>query len=301
MKRQIITIDEKKCTGCGDCIPACPEGALQVIDGKARLISDLFCDGLGACIGHCPTGAMKVVTREAEPYDEKRVMHESITKAGPNVIAAHLRHLADHGQEQYLREALEYLEEQGMPNPLEEMVPVGAAAEPHRAHASHGHQHAHAGGGCPGSRMMDFSTNGKNASQAEQSVAVPAHSALRQWPVQLHLVSPIAPYFQGSDLLLAADCTAFAVGNFHGAFMKGKSLAIACPKLDSNMEVYVEKLTAMIDMAKINTITVAIMEVPCCWGLVSMVTEALGKASRKVPVKKVVVGVQGDILSEEWI
>ncbi len=300
MKRQIITIDEKKCTGCGDCIPACPEGALQVIDGKARLISDLFCDGLGACIGHCPTGAMKVVTREAEPYDEKRVMHESIAKAGPNVIAAHLRHLADHGQEQYLREALEYLEEQGIPNPLEETVPVVAAAVTHRAHASHGHQHAHAAGGCPGSRMMDFST-GNSAVQADQAVAAPAHSALRQWPVQLHLVSPIAPYFQGSDLLLAADCTAFAVGNFHGAFMKGKSLAIACPKLDSNMEVYVEKLIAMIDMSKINTITVAIMEVPCCWGLVSMVTEALGKASRKVPVKKVVVGVQGDILSEEWI
>jgi Fe-S-cluster-containing hydrogenase component 2 len=303
MKRQIITIDEKKCTGCGDCIPACPEGALQIIDGKARLISDLFCDGLGACLGHCPTGAMNVVAREAEPYDEKRVMHESIVKAGSNVIAAHLRHLMDHRQEQYLRDALEYLEEQGIANPLEEETLAGAESEHHEGHSSsqNAHTHAHAGGGCPGSRMMDFGSNGSKAVAAGQGTYGPVPTELRQWPIQLHLVSPAAPYFQGSDLLLAADCTAFAVGNFHGAFMKGKSLAIACPKLDTNMEIYVEKLTAMIDMAKINTITVAIMEVPCCLGLVSIVSDALRKASRKVPVKKVVVGIQGDILSEEWI
>lgn len=303
MKRQIITIDEKKCTGCGECIPACPEGALQIIDGKARLISDLFCDGLGACLGHCPTGAMNVVTREAEPYDEKRVMHESIVNAGPNVIAAHLRHLVDHHQAQYLHDALEYLEEQGIANPLEEETLAATAVNDHEAHPSsfHAHTHAHAGGGCPGSRMMDFGGNGSKAAAAVPGTSGPVPTALGQWPIQLHLVSPAAPYFQGSDLLLAADCTAFAVGNFHGAFMKGKSLAIACPKLDTNMEVYVEKLTAMIDMAKINTITVAIMEVPCCLGLVSIVSDALGKASRKVPVKKVVVGIQGDILSEEWI
>ncbi|NTU97634.1 MAG: 4Fe-4S binding protein [Chlorobiaceae bacterium] len=298
MIRQIITIDEKKCTGCSDCIPACPEGALQVIDGKARLVSDLFCDGLGACVGHCPTGAMNVVSREAEPYDEKRVMQESIAKAGTNVIAAHLRHLAGHGQENYLRLALEYLEEQGIPNPLEERI--SPAVEVHAAEKRHTAGNVHAGG-CPGSRTVVFGTE-ENTSPTEDSAAAAApRSALRHWPIQLHLVSPIAPYFQGSDLLLAADCTAFAVGGFHSAFMKGKSLAIACPKLDTNMEVYVEKLSAMIDMAKINTITVAIMEVPCCLGLVSIVSEALGKASRKVPVKKVVVGLQGGILSEEWL
>jgi len=118
MKREIITIDEIRCTGCGDCIPGCPEGALQVIDGKARLISDLFCDGLGACLGHCPTGAMKIETREADPYDEKRVMHESIVPGGINVIAAHLQHLAGHGQSVFLEQALEYLQEQGIANPL---------------------------------------------------------------------------------------------------------------------------------------------------------------------------------------
>jgi ferredoxin len=296
MKRQIITIEEKLCTGCGNCIPACPEGALQVIDGKARLISDLFCDGLGACIGHCPTGAMKIETRDAEPYDERRVMHESIAGAGKNVIAAHLRHLLEHGEGACLQEALAYLEEQGIPNPLEddmEKEACNAAAEASPA------VHAHYGGGCPGSRMMDFSSNGiKTAVQVQH---LTSSSELRQWPVQLHLVTPIAPYYQGSDLLLAADCTAFAVGNFHGKFMKDKSLAIACPKLDVEMERYVEKLTAMIDMAKVNTITVAIMEVPCCGGLMGLVAKAMELAHRKIPVKQIVVSVRGEILSEEWV
>ena len=285
MKRQIITIDEKKCTGCGDCIPGCPEGALQVIDGKARLISDLFCDGLGACIGHCPTGAMKIVSREAEPYDEKRVMHESIAKGGPNVIAAHLHHLMDHGQNEFVQQALAYLEEQGIANPLER----DALPEPVPHHAAHA-------GGCPGSRSMDF--RGKDAATTP---GAPAESALRQWPIQLHLVSPQAPYYQGSDLLLAADCAAFAVGDFHAKFMRNKSLAIACPKLDSEMHIYVDKLAAMIDLSLINTITVAIMEVPCCGGLMAIVAEALKKASRKVPVKKVVISLQGQTLSEEWV
>ncbi|NTW52336.1 MAG: 4Fe-4S binding protein [Chlorobiaceae bacterium] len=299
MKRQIITIDEPRCTGCGDCIPACPEGALQVIDGKARLISDLFCDGLGACIGKCPTGAMRVETREAEPYDERRVMAESIVKAGPNVIAAHLRHLAEHGENGYLRTALDYLEEQGIANPLDK--PDVARPEAHKPAAAAAPAHAHQyGGGCPGSRMMDLRGNEPHGS----GVALKENGSqgqLRQWPIQLHLVTPIAPYFQGSDLLLAADCVAFAVGDFHDRMLLGKSLAIACPKLDVEMDRYVEKLTAMIDMAKVNTITVAIMEVPCCGGLMGLVTKALEKAQRKVPVKQVVVGVTGDILSEEWI
>ena len=288
MKREIITIDENKCTGCGDCIPGCPEGALQVIDGKARLISDLFCDGLGACLGHCPTGAMKIENREAEPYDEKRVMYESIVPGGTNVIAAHLQHLADNAQNVYLEQALEYLQEQGIANPLKNMSSEKSAV-PH-AHAGHG-------GGCPGSRTMEF--NEKGSKRASPSLDL--ESALRQWPIQLHLVSPQAPYFQGSDLLLAADCTAFAVGDFHGSFMRGKSLAIACPKLDSDMDIYVEKLTAMIDMARLNTITVAIMEVPCCGGLMSIVLEALRNARRKVPVKKVLISLEGDIMSEDWI
>ena len=297
MQRQIITIDEKKCTGCGDCIPGCPEGALQVIDGKARLISDLFCDGLGACIGHCPTGAMNIVSREAEAYDEKRVMHESIVKGGANVIAAHLRHLMDHGQNEFVGQALEYLEEQGIANPLE----CGAVSQTETRHANAGQQHAPHAGGCPGSRTIDFNANGKTEAAVAAMPGAPVQSALRQWPIQLHLVSPQAPCFARSDLLLAADCAAFAVGDFHGKFMQGKSLAIACPKLDSGMEIYVEKLAAMIDLSHINTITVAIMEVPCCGGLMSIVAEAQRRASRKVPVKKVVISLQGETLSEEWV
>jgi len=284
MKRQIITIDETKCTGCAECIPACPEGALQVIDGKARLVSDLFCDGLGACIGHCPTGAMQVETREAEPYDERRVMSESIVKAGPNVIAAHLRHLEEHGETGYLQTALDYLREQGIANPLE-----APAAAP-----------AHHGGGCPGSRTMDFRSNG-HAAPAASAPSESTPSALRQWPVQLHLVSPIAPYFRDADVLLAADCVAFSMGDFHSRLLDGKALAVACPKLDSGMDRYLEKLVAMIDMAGIRSITVAIMEVPCCGGLTALVMQALAKAKRTVPVNKIVVSVTGKVLVEEEI
>jgi len=294
MKRQIITIDEKLCTGCGDCIPSCPEGALQVIDRKARLVSDLFCDGLGACLGHCPTGAMKVETREAEAYDERRVMQESIVKAGPNVIAAHLRHLIDHGESGYLRTALDYLAEEGIPNPLDvapDNQPATAAAPAtHSAHA----------GGCLGSRVMDLRVN-ENPPAGITALPETLAGELRQWPVQLHLVTPLAPYYHGSDLLLAADCTAFAAGDFHGRLLRGKSLAIACPKLDVEMERYVEKLTAMIDMSSVNTITVAIMEVPCCGGLMGLVSKALERARRKVPVKQIVMSVSGSILSEEWV
>lgn len=299
MKRQIITIDEKRCTGCGDCIPSCPEGALQVIGGKARLISDLFCDGLGACIGHCPTGAMKIETREAEPYDERRVMRESIIRGGAEVIAAHLGHLKDHGETGLLREALEVLDEEGIPNPMESGIEV--VSRPSATTVAHAVPAGHTGGGCPGSRVMDFRSNGNKQREQVPSREGVQQGELRQWPVQLHLVTPIAPYYQDSDLLLAADCTAFAVGDFHSRFMRGRSLAIACPKLDVGMERYVEKLTAMIDLAKVNTITVAIMEVPCCGGLMGLVSKALEQAKRRVPVKQVVVGVSGDILSEEWV
>jgi hypothetical protein len=126
-------------------------------------------------------------------------------------------------------------------------------------------------------------------------------SELRQWPVQMHLLNPNAPYLRESDLLLAADCVAFSMGNFHSKHLKGKSLAIACPKLDHGADIYIEKLTTMIDIAKVNTITVMMMEVPCCGGLLQMVRTALMGASRKVPVKKVIVGINGEVLTEEWV
>lgn len=156
--------------------------------------------------------------------------------------------------------------------------------------------HSH-GFECPGSRTMQF--NGKEEGGAD--VTGKRASELRQWPIQLHLVSPQAPYFQGADVVLAADCTAFTLGDFHKDYLKGKSLAIACPKLDDGQEVYVEKIKSWMEDAQINTLTVMIMQVPCCMGLLNLAREALGQSKRKVPLKAVVVGIRGDILSEEWV
>jgi len=258
MQRQIITIDEALCTGCGDCIPGCPEGALQVIDGKARLVSDLFCDGLGACIGHCPTGAMRVEGREALLYDEKRVMREHIMPKGHNVIKAHLQHLLDHGEDGYLAEALECFREAGIPAPLD-------GGPSHAAVAGHG------GGGCPGSKTMAFGSVAGGASPSGGVLDAP--SELTQWPVQLHLVSPLVSYFKGPIFarcrLHGVCCWGFSITAFCV-----KSLAVACPKLDSGIDIYIEKLAAMIDEGGLNTITALVMEVPCCNGLMTIVQRA---------------------------
>lgn len=285
-KRQIIKIDEAKCDGCGNCVTGCHEGALQVIDGKARLISDLLCDGLGACIGECPRGAIKIETRAAEPYDEVKVM-DGMVKHGPNTIKAHLKHLKDHAQKAFLKQAYDYLKEHNIPNPLEEET-----VSHHQHHEQGGHGH----GGCPGSRSMDL----RESSGGEEGENPAAASQLRQWPIQLHLASPMAPYFQKADVVVAADCTAFAYGNFHNDFMKGKAIVIACPKLDDGQEIYLEKVQALIEDAKINTLTVVTMEVPCCGGLLAMVKQAAAAAGRKVPIKSVVIGIQGGIKSEDW-
>jgi ferredoxin len=277
MKREIITIDEEKCTGCELCIPNCPEGAIQIIDGKARLISDLFCDGLGACIGHCPEGAITIEKREAEPYDEKKVM-ENIIKQGENVIRAHLKHLKDHGEQQYLDEAIEVLKEKNV-----EVPPVESEQQIHS--------------GCPGAKAMTFST----ASESVETVGEKRRSELTHWPVQLHLIPPMAPHFQGRDILLSADCVAYSVGDFHRDFLKGKAVTIACPKLDDGQDVYLDKLVALIDTSKINTLTVMTMEVPCCGGLVNLARQAAADASRKIPIKSIVISIQGEILSEEWV
>ncbi len=285
-KRKIINIDESKCDGCGLCIPNCPEGALQVIDGKVRLISDLLCDGLGACLGECPRGAITLTEREAAAYDERAVMANMIKK-GTNTVKAHLKHLSDHGQHEFLAQATAFLKEKGIADPS-----AGAVADKHKPAAG-----GHAPCGCPGAREMDFREKAGQDSKA----AGPVASRLRQWPVQLHLVSPMAPYYVKADVVLAADCVAFAYGNFHDEFLRNKALAIACPKLDEGQEVYVEKLTAMIDGAGINTLTVLTMEVPCCGGLLSMAREALAAAKRKIPVKHIVISLQGDVKSENWI
>jgi NAD-dependent dihydropyrimidine dehydrogenase PreA subunit len=310
MLRKIIQIDEDKCNGCGLCIPNCHEGALQIIDGKARLISDLFCDGLGACLGHCPEGAIEIIEREAEPYNETIVM-ETIVKQGRNTILAHFEHLRDHNEHEFLKEAVAYIKKHNIDlSPEADLNPTNASTiifptmKDALNHVKPEHESAC---GCGSSKTIDFridmdKVNAAVASAAPLSNQVsPAPSELRQWPVQLHLVNPMASYFQGADVVLAADCVAFAMGDFHNKLLKNKSIAIACPKLDSNKDVYLDKLSTMISEAKINTLTVPIMEVPCCGGLIQMAKMAVQQSGRNIPIKKIVVGIKGDILNEEWV
>ena len=302
MVREVVKIDEELCNGCGLCVPGCHEGALQIIDGKARLISDLMCDGLGACIGHCPQDAITIEKREADPYNETKVMEIMVTK-GKNTVIAHLKHLKEHNETGFLKEGVKYLRENEshLGFRVQEVTEAVHGQEVPHVHA---HAHNHAGGGCPGSRTMTIERPGDGKGiVAVAGAAVnegSQQSELRQWPVQLHLINPQAPYYRGADVLIAADCTAFAMGDFHQRFLKGRSLAIACPKLDSNMEVYVNKITAMIDHAQVNTITVMIMQVPCCGGLLQIVKTSASAAQRKVPIKLMVVSIEGNIIKEEW-
>jgi NAD-dependent dihydropyrimidine dehydrogenase PreA subunit len=299
MKREIIKIDEELCNGCGLCIPSCPEGALQIIDGKARLVSDLMCDGLGACIGECPEGAIEIEEREAEPYNEAAVVRE-IVKFGENTVVAHLKHLLDHNEMRYFEIAVEYLEaNEGGDGFYTEDVLDKVYAKSSGGDCAHG--------GCPGSKSFEFNIDLDEVEEAGKSESavyiapVEVKSELRQWPVQMHLINPMAPYFQNAEVVLAADCVAFSVGNFHQKYLKGRSLAIACPKLDQGKEVYVEKLKTMIDEAQIKELNVLVMEVPCCSGLVHIANLAREAASRQVPIKKTVIGVKGDVLMESYI
>ncbi len=285
MKRTIIKIDEELCNGCGACVTGCHEGALQLINGRAVMVSELYCDGLGACIGECPVGAITLEEREAEPYSEEAVM-ERIAPKGEAVILAHLNHLKEHGETELLHQGLGYLEKHDIHVNFQ-------ARETEKPLAC----------GCPGSMMREIKTPvaGSFMMSSEMKIPQVQSSELRQFPVQLHLLNPQAGFLHGTNLLLAADCTAFASGEFHSRFLKGKMLAIACPKLDSNTQSYIDKLTEMIDVAQIDTLTVLIMEVPCCSGLVRIAEMAREQAERNIPVKVIVLSVRGEAVSEKWI
>jgi NAD-dependent dihydropyrimidine dehydrogenase PreA subunit len=247
--RHIIEIDEELCDGCGDCVSACAEGAIQLIDGTAKLVSDSYCDGLGACIGDCPQGAISIVERDAAEFDE-------------HAVAMHLARRV------------------GRPEPSPTLHLLDSPIN--------------GGGGCPGARARAL----QPAPATEGATDGAAPSQLGHWPIQLHLVPATAPFFRGADLLLAADCVPFAVAGFHRRFLSGHAVAIACPKLDSNQEVYVDKLTTMIDDAQVASIHVVVMEVPCCGGLVRLVEQAVRRASRTVPVRATVIGTDGAIRRE---
>ena len=255
VKRNIIKINEELCNGCGLCAKGCHEGALQIIDGKARLISELYCDGLGACIGDCPMNAISVEEKEVEAYDEIAVIKRIIPK-GDKVLEAHLQHLKNHGEMNLLQQGIQYLKDND--------IPVPALTQPQPQNV------------IPVSQMSAFKP---------MSVSI-------NWPVQLHLINPQLGVFNNADLLLVADCVAYANPKLYSELLVGKKLAIACPKLDVNKESYVNKLIQMIDDSKINSLTVAIMEVPCCGGLIRLVEMAMEKSQRKIPMNKIVVKIR---------
>ena len=281
-KRKIIRIDEKKCNGCGLCIPNCPEGAIQIIDKKARLVSDLFCDGLGACIGHCPQGAITIEERKAQEYDEKKVM-ENIARQGENVIKAHLEHLKSHNQHEYLKQALDFLKEKNIESPFKEKARHQADKPSSKC-------------GCPGSKVIDFAKE-KDVVAVEGERLPKRPSQLRQWPIQIMLIPPSAPYFKGADLLIASDCVAFSYGDFHEDLLKGKVLLIGCPKLD-DAEFYKEKLAAVFKENDIKSVTCAHMEVPCCFGMIEIVRSAVKASGKDIPFKDITVGIKGEIVKQ---
>jgi ferredoxin len=250
-------------------------------------VSDLFCDGLGACIGHCPEGAITIEEREAAPYDEHKVM-ENVIAGGEGVTRAHLKHLKDHGQHEYLSQAIAFLREKGMK--ISEMEEVQSGTE--------------AGGGCPGARMVDFTGAGgcpgsrtvdsrKGDTEPGERGASPGGSELRQWPVQLQLVNVNAPYFEDADLVIAADCVPFAYADFHKRFLQGKTLIIFCPKLDRMPEAYIEKLAEIFRNNAVNSVAVVHMEVPCCFGLTKLVEEAVKRSGKTMAIKDYTISIRG--------
>ena len=243
--RNIIKIDEDKCNGCGLCVTACAEGAIQLINGKAKLVSETYCDGLGACLGHCPQDAITIEQRDAAEFDE---------------AATH-----------------EYLKTLAAP-----AAPAAAAKKD-------------AGFVCPGMRMMQFDAAAASAPAAGTD-SQERPSRLAQWPVQLHLVSPMAPYFANAELVLTADCVPFAMADFHDTLLAGRAIAIACPKLDETGP-YVEKLAQLIKHNHLKRLTVVHMEVPCCTGLVRLAKQAIALAGVEVPFEDVTISLQGRILS----
>jgi len=237
VKRKIVNIDEKKCTGCGLCVPNCAEGALQIINGKAKLIKDIYCDGLGACLGHCPEDAITIEERDVKAFDEEA--------------------------------AKKHLEQ--IKNKETDKLPCG----------------------CPGTAVRTL----KPKEMKDEECRVKAgkrKSELTNWPVQFKLVPADAPYLKNADLLIAADCVAFSYPDFHQDLLKGKPLIIGCPKLDE-VDLYIAKLTQVFKANNLKSVTVAHMEVPCCFGLNHIVSEAMKLSGKKIPLKEITVGIQGDI------
>ncbi|MFC1847530.1 ATP-binding protein [Chloroflexota bacterium] len=242
--RKIVTINEDLCNGCGECVPSCVEGALQIVDGKAKLISEIYCDGLGACLGECPQGAITVEERIAEGFNEE-------------AVKLHLEGNKEH---------------------MEEELPCAC--------------------GCSSATVTQF---GRQEAAGATLEDVPSQqSTLNHWPVQLTLVPPMAPFLQGSDLVLAADCVPFAYAGFHQDFLRNNSLLIACPKLD-DFQAHLEKLTDILSHSSVKSLTVVHMEVLCCFGLMQLARQALQSSGKDIPLEEVTIGVKGDLQSRSLV
>jgi len=277
MIRKIIKIDEEKCTGCGDCIPECKEGALQIIDEKCRLVSELFCDGLGACIGHCPEGAITIEEREAEEYDEVKVIQSLLDKPR-SVLKAHMKHLKDHGADEFLKQATDYLEKIGIENPIKEKADTNDEKVEFK--------------GCPGSLMRFVDDNIDEEKNVE---AMEHHSQLRQWPVHLHLVNPNMPVFKGKDLVVMSTCGPLASANIHEQYLKGNAVVVACPKLDYT-EPYSDKLASIFTTANTRKVIIVRMEVPCCGGLSTITEKAVNLSGRKdIQLEEHILSIDGTL------
>ncbi len=250
--RKVVKIDEEKCNGCGVCVPACAEGALQIIDGKAKLVSEVYCDGLGACLGECPQGAITIEEREAEEFNEEEVKHHLHEK----------RHAG-------------------------EKVPCGC---PSATVAQFGVTEEPLPCGCSSATVTQFE---RYEAAVAPEKALRRQSMLRHWPVQLTLVPPGAPFLQGAELVLAADCVPFAYAGFHHDFLGDHALLIACPKLD-DFQAHLSKLTEILRRSEVKSLTVVHMEVPCCSGLVHMAKQAIRLSGRDIPLKEVTIGIKGE-------
>ncbi len=247
-KRKIVQIDEEKCDGCGECVPSCAEGAIRIIDGKARLVSDVYCDGWGACLGNCPQGAITIIERAAAPFDELAVQKHLASVANRSAATPVSRCPSA---------AVSSLQLQVLSN------------TPTRA--------------CPGA------SDGSRPASA---------GPLANWPIQLHLVPPNAPFLQQADLLLVADCVPVACADFHQRFVDQNPIVIGCPKLDDAMQ-YVQKLAQMIRASSLKSLAVLIMEVPCCTGLLRIAEAAIKTSGVDLPLRTVVVSTRGELVSKQ--
>lgn len=245
INRKIIHIDDELCDGCGQCVPACAEGAIQVIDGKARLLEEQYCDGLGACLGECPTGALSVIERKAEEFDEEAVKE----------------HLRSKAQKTRAEEAT---------------LPCG----------------------CPSTQVQILAPPVAIPEATEPHIEDRSDSALSHWPVQIGLVPPEAPFLKGAHLLVVADCVPVAYPHFHQDFLRGKVVMVGCPKFD-DVQGYLEKFVKIFKTAEIRSVTVPIMEVPCCSGLPMIVKQAIKEAGEEIPLEQIVISARGEVLKKE--